>query len=66
MIITNGLIVELVFNFPGLGITFFNAAQSLDYPVELGITILIGVFTVVGSLLADLTYAALDPRVRYR
>lgn len=66
MIITNGLIVELVLNFPGLGITFFNAAQSLDYPVELGITILIGVFTVVGSLLADLTYAALDPRVRYR
>jgi peptide/nickel transport system permease protein len=66
MIITNGLIVELVFNFPGLGITFFNAAQSLDYPVELGITILIGVFTVVGSLLADLMYAVLDPRVRYR
>jgi len=65
-IVTNGLIVELVFNFPGLGLTFFNAAQSLDYPVELGITVLIGVFTVVGSLLADVFYAALDPRVRYR
>lgn len=65
-IITNGIVVELVFNFPGVGITFLNAAQSLDYPVVLGITVLIGVFTVVGSLLADLAYAALDPRVRYR
>ncbi len=65
-IITNGLVVELVFNFPGLGVTFLNAAQSLDYPVVLGITILICLFTVVGSLLADLAYAVLDPRVRYQ
>ena len=64
-IITNGLVVELVFNFPGLGVTFLNSAQSLDYPVVLGITILICVFTVIGSLLADITYALLDPRVRY-
>jgi peptide/nickel transport system permease protein len=65
-IITNGLVVELVFNFPGLGVTFLTAAQSLDYPVVLGITVLICVFTVVGSLLADLAYAVLDPRVRYQ
>ncbi|HXY43091.1 MAG TPA: ABC transporter permease [Acidimicrobiales bacterium] len=64
-VITAGLVVEYLFNFPGLGLTYFNAAQNLDYPVELGITILIGVATVVGNLLADISYAILDPRVRY-
>lgn len=63
-VITNGLIVEIVFNFPGIGLSFFNAAQNLDYPVELGVTVLVAIATVVGSLVADLAYAALDPRVR--
>jgi peptide/nickel transport system permease protein len=38
---------------------------NADYPVELGITVIVGVATVLGSLLADLAYAVLDPRVRY-
>lgn len=63
-IITNGLIVEIVFNFPGIGLSFFSAAQNLDYPVELGITVLIAIATVLGSMFADIAYAVLDPRVR--
>jgi len=64
-VLTTGLVVEYVFNFPGLGLTYFNAALNADYPVELGITVIVGMATVLGSLLADLAYAALDPRVRY-
>jgi peptide/nickel transport system permease protein len=64
-VLTTGLVVEYVFNFPGLGLTYFNAAVNADYPVELGITVIAGVATVLGSLLADLAYAVLDPRVRY-
>ena len=64
--LTAGLIVEYVFNFQGLGLVFYNAALTSDYPVELGITVLVGVATVVGNLLADIGYAILDPRVRYR
>jgi peptide/nickel transport system permease protein len=64
-VLTTGLVVEYVFNFPGLGLTYFNAAVNADYPVELGITVLVGIATVLGSLLADLAYAVLDPRVRY-
>jgi peptide/nickel transport system permease protein len=64
-VLTTGLVVEYVFNFPGLGLTYFNAAVNADYPVELGITVIVGIATVVGSLLADLAYAVLDPRVRY-
>jgi len=64
-VLTTGLVVEYVFNFPGLGLTYFNAAVNADYPVELGITVIVGIATVLGSLLADLAYAVLDPRVRY-
>jgi peptide/nickel transport system permease protein len=64
-ILTAGLITEYVFNFPGLGLAYYNAAVTSDYPVELGITVIVGVVTVLGNLLADLSYALLDPRVRY-
>jgi peptide/nickel transport system permease protein len=62
---TAGLVVEQIFNYPGTGLLFFTSAQSQDYPVELGITIVIAATTVTGSLLADIAYAVLDPRIRY-
>jgi len=64
-ILSGALITEAVFNYPGTGLLFFQAAQSSDYPVLLGITVIVAVATVVGSLLADIAYAVLDPRVRY-
>jgi peptide/nickel transport system permease protein len=64
-ILTSGLIVEYSFNIPGVGLTYYTAAVNADYPVELGITVLVGIATALGSLLADILYAALDPRIRY-
>ena len=64
-IITGTLIIEQVFNFPGAGLEYFNAAARNDYEVMLGITVLVGVVTVVGNLMADIGYAILDPRIRY-
>lgn len=64
-ILTGTLITERVFNFPGMGLLFYNAAVTQDYPVLLGVTLVVGAATVVGSLLADLCYALLDPRIRY-
>ena len=63
-ILGGSLVVEAVFNFPGTGFLFWNAAQGADYPVMLGVVLVVTVGTVLGSLLADLGYAALDPRVR--
>jgi peptide/nickel transport system permease protein len=60
------LVVEYLFNFPGMGLLLWNAAQSRDYPVLMGGTLVISVTTVAGSLIADLCYAALDPRIRLR
>jgi peptide/nickel transport system permease protein len=64
-ILSGTLITEEVFNYPGVGLLFFNAATSQDYPVLLGVVLIVGVATVAGSLLADISYALLDPRVHY-
>ncbi|HET6504037.1 MAG TPA: ABC transporter permease [Amycolatopsis sp.] len=59
------LITEQVFNYPGMGFAFVQGAQVHDYPTLLGIGLVVAVATVAGSLLADIGYAVLDPRVRY-
>ena len=64
-IVTGTLITEQVFNLQGAGLEYFNAAVNSDYEVMLGITVLVGVITVLGNLLADIAYALLDPRIRY-
>ncbi len=64
-ILSGTLISEEVFNYPGVGLLFYHAATTQDYPVLLGTVLVIGAATVVGSLLADITYAVLDPRIRY-
>jgi peptide/nickel transport system permease protein len=64
-ILTFGLIVEQLFNFPGIGLAYFNAAVDGDYPVVFGVTVLVAAVTVFGNLIADVAYALLDPRVRY-
>ena len=58
-----GLITESLFNFPGMGLLFYQAAQVNDYPVELGVVLITAVATVVGNLAADFALALLDPRV---
>jgi peptide/nickel transport system permease protein len=64
-IIAGAVIAEAVFNYPGMGLLFWQAATSHDFPVLLASALVVGVATVVGSLLADIAYAVLDPRVRY-
>jgi peptide/nickel transport system permease protein len=65
-ILSGALVTESVFNYPGMGLLYWNSALSSDYPVMLGVTLVVAVGTVAGSLIADLLYAVADPRVRYR
>jgi peptide/nickel transport system permease protein len=58
------LITESVFNFPGMGLLFWQAAQQSDYPTELGVVLVTAVATVLGNLLADVGLALIDPRVK--
>ncbi len=64
-ILSGALVTESLFNYPGMGLLFWNAAQTDDFPGMWGTTMVVGVAVVVGSLLADVLYAVVDPRVRY-
>jgi peptide/nickel transport system permease protein len=64
-IFTGGVIVESVFNYPGLGWLMWRSALSQDYPILIAIVLIIGILTVLGNLLADLVNGLLDPRASY-
>ncbi len=64
-IVAGAVIAEEVFNYPGMGLLFFQAATSHDFPLLLGSTLVVGVATVVGNLAADIAYGILDPRIRH-
>jgi len=64
-LVAGAIFVEVVFNYPGMGLAFYQAALNNDVQVLLGFTVLATVATILGNLLADISYAMLDPRVRY-
>ncbi|HXZ82244.1 MAG TPA: ABC transporter permease [Acidimicrobiales bacterium] len=64
-IVGGALITETVFNFPGMGLLTTQAALNTDVPILLGTTFVAALATVAGSLIADILYAVVDPRVRY-
>ena len=64
-IVSGAVIVEDVFNYPGMGLLVVQAAENTDIPLVLGTTLVITVATVIGSLLADILYVLVDPRIRY-
>jgi peptide/nickel transport system permease protein len=64
-IVGGAVVVESLFNIPGMGWQIWQAVLNHDFAVTLGFTLVIGIGAVVGSLLADVCYAVLDPRVRY-
>jgi peptide/nickel transport system permease protein len=64
LVVSGALLVELVFNYPGVGDVLLNAVQTEDYPLIQGIFLCITLGVLVANLLADLVYLALDPRTR--
>ena len=59
------LLVEAIFNVPGLGSLLFDSILSRDLPVVLALTLLSGVATLLGTTTSDVLILWLDPRVRY-
>ena len=64
-IFAGGIVTETVFSYPGLGWLLWQSAIGQDYPVLVGIVLVIGVLTVLGNLAADLVNGLLDPRTGY-
>jgi len=63
--LAGAILTETVFNWPGIGYTIFRAIQGRDYPVVFGGTVVILIAVMVVNLLVDISYAFLDPRIRY-
>jgi peptide/nickel transport system permease protein len=63
-VITGALLVEVAFSLPGIGSLLVNAVSTKDLPMVQGVTMLIAVVIMLANLLADLTYVAVDPRIR--
>ncbi len=59
------IMTEQIFGWPGVGRLFFHALAESDYPLMMAILTISAVAVVVSNLLADIVYAALDPRIRY-
>ena len=64
-LITGSVVIDIYFSTGGMGYFFVNSAMNRDYSVMMGITILVGLLTIMFNLLVDLLYAWIDPRIRY-
>ena len=63
--ITGSVVIDMYFSTGGIGKSFVDSALNRDYAVMMGITILVGALTILFSLLVDILYAWIDPKIRY-
>lgn len=64
-LLSGTVVLEKIFSWPGMGLLFLEAIYARDYPLIMGLTLLFSVLTLLGTLLADVLYAVVDPRVAY-
>ena len=64
-LLSGSVLIESIFAWPGMGTLAVGAVGGRDYPVMMATLMISAVLTIVGNLLADITYVALDPRVSY-
>jgi peptide/nickel transport system permease protein len=63
-LISGAALMESIFNWPGMGKLYLEAATNRDYPLLLCMITMLTVATLIGTLLADVTYGVVDPRIR--
>ncbi|MDD5288947.1 MAG: ABC transporter permease [Dehalococcoidales bacterium] len=66
ILISGTVIMEQIFNLPGMGTLMLDALQKRDYPIISGVNLFIATFVLVTNLAVDVSYSYLDPRIRYR
>ncbi len=65
-LIGGSVIFESIFAIPGMGQLFWMSTMSRDYPTIMGILVIGAILTLIGNLIADISYALVDPRIRVR
>jgi peptide/nickel transport system permease protein len=64
-LLSGAVMTETIFAWPGLGRYAYQSAVSNDFPSIMGVTFVIALIYIVVNLIVDLTYALLDPQIRY-
>ena len=57
--------IESIFSWPGMGRLFLDGVESRDYPLIMGMTLILAIVILTANLLTDIAYAIVDPRIRY-
>jgi len=65
LLLAGSFLIEKTTNIPGMGLLGFEALLQRDYPVVMGILVLSVLITLIGNILSDLVWAAIDPRIRF-
>lgn len=63
-VVGGSMLTEVIFNYPGVGYTLFQAVQNQDFPLMQGLFLIISLTVIVANLVADVVYVFLDPRTR--
>jgi len=64
-LIGGSVIFESIFSIQGMGMLFYQSVLARDYPVVMGILLIGAILTLIGNLIADISYGLIDPRIRY-
>jgi peptide/nickel transport system permease protein len=64
-LLAGAVFIETIFTWPGMGRLFVESVNARDYPVVMGLTLVLAIIILAANLLTDLTYALIDPRIRY-
>ncbi len=62
---SGAVVTESIYAWPGMGLLFIQSATNVDYPMLMGILVIASALVIAFNLIADITYAYLDPRIRY-
>ena len=65
-LIGGAVFIETVFSWPGMGMLFLDGIESRDYPLIMGITLVMAVVILIINMLTDLIYSRIDPRITLR
>lgn len=65
-VVGGAIVTEQIFSWPGMGTLMLKAIQARDYPLIMGITVVISVVVLIGNILVDIIYRLLDPRIADR
>jgi peptide/nickel transport system permease protein len=66
VIVGGSVIIESVFNIPGMGFLIWDSILQRDYNVVIGETLIVGVLVMIGILFSDILYAVVDPRISFQ